>query len=92
MSDDTRIEAELQSSMRALGETSSTFGRSWGAFKSDLAGDPHVPELEGAYVAPMLRSQTELVEALDALRRAARRFEETSEAAEKDARAHDGRR
>lgn len=92
MSDEDRFEAELRSCIRTLGESAGTFGRDWGAFKSDLAGDPHVPELEGTYVAPMLRSQTELVEALDALRQAVRRFDEVGEAAEKDARAHDERR
>lgn len=90
MSEDERYEADLRGSLRTLTEATQAFGRRWSAFRSDLSGDPHVPQIQDTYVEPMLRSQTELIEALDELRRAARRFEQTSEAAEKDARRQAG--
>lgn len=82
-----RSEAELRASLATIADASSTFGKNWGAFKQNMADDPHVPDLQDAYIEPMLRSQTALIEAIDAMRTAARRFQELSDDAARDERA-----
>lgn len=81
-----RSEASIRSSLSAIADASATFGTNWGAFKQNMAGDPHVPELQDAYIEPMLRSQTELLEAIEDMRKAALRFQETSDDAKADER------
>lgn len=81
-----RSEASIRASLSAIADASATFGTNWGAFKQNMAGDPHVPDLQDAYIEPMLRSQTELLEAIEDMRKAALRFQETSDEAKADER------
>ena len=81
-----RSEASIRASLSEIADASATFGTNWGAFKQNMAGDPHVPDLQDAYIEPMLRSQTELLEAIEDMRKAALRFQETSDEAEADER------
>lgn len=81
-----RSEASIRASLSAIADASATFGTNWGAFKQNMAGDPHVPELQDAYIEPMLRSQTELLEAIEDMHKAALRFQETSDGAKADER------
>lgn len=81
-----RSEASIRASLSAIADASATFGTSWGALKQNMAGDPHVPELQDAYIEPMLRSQTELLEAIEDMRKAALRFQKTSDEAKADER------
>ena len=80
-------EASIRASLAAIADASATFGTRWSAFKQNMAGDPHVPDLQDAYIEPMLRSQTAFIEALDAMRKAAHRFYEVSDDAARDERA-----
>lgn len=82
---DDQHEAELARCLRTLGDASTGFGKSWSSFAGAMAEDEHLPEIQDAYVEPMLRSQYELIEALDALRLAVRRFDQASEDARQDA-------
>ncbi len=80
-------EAGIRASLAAIADASATFGTNWGAFKQNMAGDPHVPDLQDAYIEPMLRSQTALIEAIEDMRGAARRFQEASDEVEREERA-----
>lgn len=86
MAIDESFEADLTSRLRAIADTSQTFGKNWGAFKQEMGEDVHAPQIEDRYVEPMMRSQLELMDALDALRQAVKRFDQASRDAEADAR------
>ena len=85
--DTYRYEASIRASLAAIADASSTFGTNWSAFKQNMAGDPHVPDLQDAYIEPMLRSQTELLEAIEDMRKSALRFQEASNEASANERA-----
>lgn len=76
------IDSRLTSSSRTLGEASSDFGHAWSRFKDGMAGDEHVPQIEGKYVQPMVASQLELIEALEEFQKAVRHFDKVREDAD----------